>query len=183
MNSDDNSQTGLNYELLVEDALRSVVRSSLRIVENIGLPGDTHFYISFDTCHDDVQIDDELRAKHPDQMTIVIQHQYADLKVTEDYFSITLFFGGKPSPMIIPFQAVTSFNDPSVGFGLQFGMLDDSDEDDNDAAPDESAISASPASNSADAPKAAPAADARGGNDDKTAEVVSLDTFRKRPTN
>ena len=63
-------------------------------------------------------------------MTIVIQHQYADLQVSDDHFSITLFFGGKPSPMIIPFQAVTSFNDPSVGFGLQFGMLEDDDDED-----------------------------------------------------
>ena len=124
MTHDDNSQTGLNYELLVEDAPRSVVRSSLRIVENIGLPGETHFYISFISNHDGVEIDESLRAMHPEQMTIVIQHQYADLQVSEDHFSITLFFSGKPSPMIIPFQAVTSFNDPSVGFGLQFGMLD-----------------------------------------------------------
>ena len=131
MTNDDNSQTGLNYEMLVEDALRSVVRSSLRIVENIGLPGETHFYISFITSYDGVELDESLRAKHPEQMTIVIQHQYADLQVSDDHFSITLFFSGKPSPMIIPFQAVTSFNDPSVGFGLQFGMLDNDDDDDD----------------------------------------------------
>ena len=135
MSNDDNSQTGLNYELLVEDALRSVVRSSLRIVENIGLPGETHFYISFITGYEGVEIDEGLRAKHPDQMTIVIQHQYADLRVSEDHFCITLFFGGKPSPMIIPFQAVTSMNDPSVGFGLQFGMLDENDDEDDGTHP------------------------------------------------
>ena len=185
-NDDDNSQTGLNYELLVEDALRSVLRSSLRIVENIGLPGETHFYISFITNHDGVELDESLRAKHPEQMTIVIQHQYADLQVSEDHFSITLFFGGKPSPMIIPFQAVTSFNDPSVGFGLQFGMLNDGDEDKDSISPDEStgkkvAKSDNTESSGADFSKDATADAAP--DEEKTAEVVSLDTFRKRPTN
>ena len=181
MTNDDNSQTGLNYEMLVEDALRSVVRSSLRIVENIGLPGETHFYISFITSYDGVELDESLRAKHPEQMTIVIQHQYADLQVSDDHFSITLFFSGKPSPMIIPFQAVTSFNDPSVGFGLQFGMLDNDDDDDD-------VLSVNDASNGAaakirdehntskyDGKDAEP-------DDEKIAKVVSLDTFRKRPT-
>jgi len=119
-------------------------------------------------------------------MTIVIQHQYADLQVSEDHFSITLFFGGKPSPMIIPFQAVTSFNDPSVGFGLQFGMLDDGDEDEDGISPDESsgttvAKSDKAESSGEDASKDA-TADATP-DEEKTAEVVSLDTFRKRPTN
>ena len=181
MTNDDKSRTGLNYELLVEDALRSVVRSSLRIVESIGLPGETHFYISFNSSYDGVELDVSLQAKHPEQMTIVIQHQYEDLKVSEDYFSITLFFGGKPSPMIIPFKAITSFNDPSVGFGLQFGMLDDGE--------DEDVLSLDDDSNAASA-KTYDRNDTGEHNgkdtefdDEKTAEVVSLDTFRKRPTN
>ena len=107
-------QTGLNYELLVEDALRSVVRTSLSIVEKVGLPGETHFYISFSTTHPGVEISDDLRAKHPENMTIVLQHQFGDLKVGIEEFSITLFFAGKPSPMVIPFQSIISFNDPSV---------------------------------------------------------------------
>ena len=186
MTHDDNSQTGLNYELLVEDALRSVVRSSLRIVENIGLPGETHFYIGFITNHDGVELDVSLRAKHPEQMTIVIQHQYADLRVSEDHFSITLFFGGKPSPMIIPFQAVTSFNDPSVGFGLQFGMLDDGDEDEDGISPDESTRTTAAKSDKAESSGEDASKDATVDatpDEEKTAEVVSLDTFRKRPTN
>ena len=182
MSNDDDSQTGLNYELLVEDALRSVVRSSLRIVENIGLPGETHFYISFITSYEGVEIDESLRAKHPDQMTIVIQHQYADLRVSEDHFCITLFFGGKPSPMIIPFQAVTSMNDPSVGFGLQFGMLDENDDEDDGTGSDAS-ISTADAKNIASDDKIDDAgSDVKSTKDDKTAEVVSLETFRKRPT-
>ena len=180
MTNDDNSQTGLNYELLVEDALRSVVRSSLRIVENIGLPGETHFYISFITGCDGVELDNSLRAKHPEQMTIVIQHQYADLQVSDDHFSITLFFGGKPSPMIIPFQAVTSFNDPSVGFGLQFGMLEDVDEADG-LSVDEVSSAAVAKTHDGDDTSEHGGKDA-GSDEEKTAEVVSLDTFRKRPT-
>ena len=181
MTNDEKSQTGLNYELLVEDALRSVLRSSLRIVENIGLPGETHFYISFITSYDGVEIDESLLAKYPEQMTIVVQHQFADLRVSDDHFSITLFFGGKPSPMIIPFQAVTSFNDPSVGFGLQFGMLDEGD-DENGLSDDDA--------NSATVAKTHDGDDTRDldgkypePDDEKTADVVSLDTFRKRPTN
>ena len=101
-------------------------------------------------------------------MTIVLQHQFADLIVGEDEFSVTLFFGGKPSPMTIPFEAVTSFNDPSVGFGLQFGIADDDDSDDDDH--DDIAPSDDQPTQSND--------DATG----NSADVVSLDTFRKRPT-
>ena len=184
MTDDDNSRIGLNYELLVEDALRSVVRSSLRIVENNGLPGETHFYISFITSYDGVELDELLRAKHPERMTIVIQHQYSDLQVSDDHFSITLFFGGKPSPMIIPFQAITSFNDPSVEFGLQFGMLDDDGDDE-----EQDGLSVNNASEGANVEtRAGDNTSKHGGkvtepDDEKTAEVVSLDTFRKRPTN
>ncbi|XDZ63178.1 SspB family protein [Alphaproteobacteria bacterium LSUCC0396] len=192
MTDNDTLQTGLNYELLVEDALRSVVRSSLRIVEKVGLPGETHFYISFLTNYTGVEIDDHLRVKHPETMTIVLQHQFADLVVGETEFAVTLFFGGKASPMIIPFEALTSFNDPSVGFGLQFGMADDDDHDDDDSADhgrnagtdisqkdgdfngdndhsDKSQSDDQPPRNS----------DNGSGN---SADVVSLDTFRKRPT-
>ena len=182
MTDDDNSQTGLNYELLVEDALRSVVRSSLRIVENIGLPGETHFYINFITGHDGVELDDDLRVKHPEQMTIVIQHQYADLQVRDDHFSITLFFGGKPSPMIIPFQAVTSFNDPSVGFGLQFGTLNDDDDDEDGLSMDEASSTTVAKTDDGYVTSEHGTKDA-GFDNEKTADVVSLDTFRKRPTN
>ena len=169
MTDNDMLQTGLNYELLVEDALRSVVRSSLSIVQKVGLPGETHFYIGFSTTHKRVEMDEHLRAKHPENMTIVLQHQFADLIVGEDEFSVTLFFGGKPSPMIIPFEAVTSFNDPSVGFGLQFGIADDDDSDEDEHDDDIPQSDDQPAQSNDDA----------SGN---SADVVSLDTFRKRPT-
>ena len=162
----DNGQefTGLNYELLVEDCLRLVVRSALRITEQTGLPGETHFYIAFSTTHPGVEMDDSLRAQHPDSITIVLQHQFADLVVTDTEFTVTLFFGGKPSTMTVPFEAVTSFNDPSVGFGLQFGTGDEI-EDDGDTEGERD--SETPA-------------DQQPSNE--TAEVVSLDSFRKSPS-
>ena len=163
MDSDDGQIMGLNYELLVEDALRMVVRSALIIVEKAGLPGDTHFYISFNTQHPEVEMDATLRRDHPETITIVIQHQYADLSVEDDRFNITLFFAGKPSPMIVPFEAVTSFNDPSVGFGLQFGMIDP----DEDEAIEESDVIK---------------ANAEPPLKQETADVVSLDSFRKTPS-
>ena len=114
-------------------------------------------------------------------MTIVIQHQYADLQVSDEHFSITLFFGGKPSPMIIPFQAVTSFNDPSVGFGLQFGMLDDGDDDEDGLSVDDASSAAVAKPDDGNDASGNAGKDAET-DDEKTAEVVSLDTFRKTPT-
>ena len=192
-------QTGLNYELLVEDALRSVVRASLSIVEKVGLPGETHFYISFSTTHPGVEISDDLRAKHPENMTIVLQHQFGDLSVGTEGFSITLFFAGKPSPMVIPFQSITSFNDPSVGFGLQFGKADENCDDDertmSDADPDFILNKNSVPDNQYDHMQGVSAADAptrlqkrdvstrqvTDDDGDNGADVVSLDTFRKKP--
>ena len=192
-------QTGLNYELLVEDALRSVLRTSLGIVEKVGLPGETHFYISFSTTHPGVEISDDLRTKHPENMTIVLQHQFGDLKVDGDKFSVTLFFAGKPSPMVIPFQSITSFNDPSVGFGLQFGTEDadgeevkgtmsDSGSDivsDKNSDP-ENRYGNKQGASSVDSPTRLQQSDAsnRQITDDghNSADVVSLDTFRKKQT-
>jgi hypothetical protein len=193
-------QSGLNYELLVEDALRSVVRTSLGIIEKVGLPGETHFYISFSTTYPGVEISDDLRAKHPENMTIVLQHQFGDLNVGSEEFSVTLFFAGKPSPMIIPFQSITSFNDPSVGFGLQFGAADEDDGEDertmSDAglnivsdksfAPNNS-YDNKQSTNTVDKSTCPQKHDVRTSqvNDDangNSADVVSLDTFRKKPT-
>ena len=192
-------QTGLNYELLVEDALRSVVRTSLGIVEKVGLPGETHFYISFSTTHPGVEISDDLRTKHPENMTIVLQHQFGDLSVGIEEFSITLFFAGKPSPMVIPFQSITSFNDPSVGFGLQFGKADENCDDDertmSDADPDfilnknsdpDNQYGHTQGVSAVDAPTRLKKRDVStrqltDGDGENGADVVSLDTFRKKP--
>lgn len=179
---------GLNYELLVEASLRMVVRSALHIAASDGLPGDTHFYIAFKTGYPGVEIEDDLRANHPDNITIVLQHQYADLVVEDDQFSVTLFFGGKPSAMTVPFAAVTSFNDPSVGFGLQFETDDDEDDidDEDDGNADggntDGGNTGRDAANQRAGDTAASGSKnaARGKNE--TADVVSLDSFRKTPS-
>ena len=110
----------INYELLVEEALRTVVRSALQVAENDGLIGDSHFYITFLTDAPGVSIPKSLKAQHPERMTIVVQHQYWNLVVRDDDFSVTLSFSGQPESLTVPFDSVVDFNDPSVGFGLQF---------------------------------------------------------------
>ena len=181
MNDDGQEFTGLNYELLVEDSLRMVVRAALQITEISGLPGETHFYIAFNTGYPGVTMDNALRAQHPETITIVLQHQFADLVVGDDSFSVTLFFGGRPSTMTVPFAAVTSFNDPSVGFGLQFGADDEADNDEmagDEMAGDEMAGDKVTSDKAAELPDDETMAPVPGGS----AEVVSLDSFRKSPS-
>ena len=153
---------GLNYERLVEDSLRNVVREALRIAQTDGLTGETHFYIAFDTHYPGVIMENDLRNKHPESITIVIQHQFADLDVQDEHFRITLFFDGKPSSMTVPFAAVTSFNDPSVGFGLHF-------------EPDETMLDETTSPENMPTAEEAETDQLAGGS----AEVVSLDSFRK----
>lgn len=115
----------INYGKMVETALRTVVRSSLQQVSEHGLPGDHHFYITFQTGFRGVIIPDYLHAKFPDEMTIVIQHQFYGLDVFESYFSITLTFSGIQERLTIPFNAVVGFVDPSTNFGLKFQPSED----------------------------------------------------------
>ena len=110
----------IRYDLLTQQALRGVVRSVLIDAAKNGLPGDHHFYIAFDTRADGVIIPERLRVQYPEQMTIILQHQFWDLKVTDDGFEVGLSFGGVPTKLIVPFEAVKGFFDPSVQFGLQF---------------------------------------------------------------
>ena len=163
--SDNNDHiSGINYELLVDDSMRNVLRGALSIAEHVGLPGESHFFITFRTDAKGVEMNESLIKAGESELTIVIQHQYWDLKVEDEHFSVTLSFSGKPENLVIPFASVTQFSDPSVGFGLQFGMLDDMDMDDSEQT---------------DAPLEAlpePTEDR-----DETAEIVSLDSFRNRP--
>jgi len=110
----------LDYARLVREALRDVPRQALRIAAGEGLPGDHHFYLTFRTSHPGVALSPGLHARYPEQMTIVLQHQYRDLAVGEDAFSVTLRFGGAPERLHVPFAALVSFADPSARFGLQF---------------------------------------------------------------
>ncbi|GBF56536.1 hypothetical protein PbB2_00193 [Candidatus Phycosocius bacilliformis] len=118
------SEDLIGYAKLTQDALRGVVRDALKVALT-GLPGDHHFYISFRTRSRGVQVAQYLAAKYPDEMTIVIQHQYEGLEVRDDHFAITLHFGGVPQRIVIPFAAITRFYDPSVRFALPFDAVDD----------------------------------------------------------
>ena len=129
--------TTLSYERMVEDALRGVLRQALRITQAQGLPGQHHFYITFETTHPGVNIAASLKALHPNEMTIVLQHQFWDLQVFEEHFEITLSFSGVQQRLVIPFAAVTAFADPHAKFGLQFHVefeeqLDAENEDNED---------------------------------------------------
>ncbi|MEM9059943.1 MAG: ClpXP protease specificity-enhancing factor SspB [Pseudomonadota bacterium] len=153
----------LNYGHLMQKAMRQMMADVLSHVAEHGLPGDHHFYISFETAHPGVDIPDWLRETYPDEMTIVLQEWFADLAVASDRFSVTLNFSDQAQTLVIPLEAVRTFVDPSVKFGLKFDAHD-ADEDGDETfqvEPDD------PDTDDDDA-AAAPGAD-----------VVSLDEFRK----
>jgi hypothetical protein len=110
----------IRYDLLTQQALRGVVRNVLTDAAKKGLPGDHHFYISFDTQADGVRMSDRLRAQYPEEMTVILQHQFWDLAVSDGGFEVGMSFGGIPEKLVIPFDAISGFFDPSVQFGLQF---------------------------------------------------------------
>jgi hypothetical protein len=118
----------IRYDLLTQQALRGVVRSVLTDTAKKGLPGDHHFYISFDTHAEGVRLSDRLLAQYPDEMTIILQHQFWDLKVDDEGFEVGLSFGGVPERLTVPFEAITGFFDPSVQFGLQFEEVTEGEE-------------------------------------------------------
>ncbi len=110
----------IDYGNLMHAAMRGLIRKVLSDVQEQGLPGDHHFFITFDTMHPDVEIADWLSDRYPGEMTVVMQHWYDGLSVTEDGFAVTLNFGDSPEPLYIPFDAIRTFVDPSVEFGLRF---------------------------------------------------------------
>jgi hypothetical protein len=192
----------IRYDLLVQDALRGVVRNVLTDAVKHGLPGEHHFYISFKTGAPGVRVSNRLREQYPDEMTIVLQHQYRDLGVTEHTFEVGLSFGGVPERLLVPFDAVVGFFDPSVQFGLKFEVQEPeqtAQNDDGEHGPaTEGVVAALPAPKGAKA-KAAPAdgveitAKPKGRKgakaeappeeppaDQPSAAVVSLDAFRKK---
>lgn len=163
----------IDYSNLMHHAMRGLIKRVLTDVRDNGLPGAHHFFITFDTHHPDVEIADWLSDRFPDEMTIVIQHQYDDLTVNDDGFSITLSFGDNPEPLYVPYESIVTFVDPSVEFGLRFEAAD---EDELDVTPSEPQ-SATPLKVDPK-PKKTPKM-----TDDETpakdGEVVSLDSFRK----
>jgi hypothetical protein len=156
------AQDLMRYEAMAQDALRGVVKAALkRAAAPDGLPGAHHFYITFKTDAAGVSGPPDLLGKYPDEMTIVLQHQYWDLAPGETFFSVTLQFGGQPKRLSIPYAAVTRFYDPSVQFLLQFEPP-------------------APAEAKAQAIEAKPQADAEPPPAETEAKVVSLDQFRKK---
>lgn len=113
----------IRYDLLAQDALRGVVKKVLSDVAKNGLPGEHHFFVAFDTNADGVKISSRLKAKYPEEMTIVLQHQFWDLIVGDKGFEIGLSFNGIPEKLVVPFDAIKGFFDPSVQFGLQFETI------------------------------------------------------------
>jgi len=164
--SDETPESLIPYDEIVQDALRAVVGRVLGEVEQSGgLPGDHHFYITFKTRAPDVSIPKHLLERFPDEMTIVIQHRFWDLKVEEDNFTVGLSFGGVPATLHVPFNAVTQFHDPAVEFALTFHA----NADDATGAEHEEAENDAPAETSA--PAAAK---------DDGSNVVSVDFTRKK---
>ncbi|WP_394177725.1 SspB family protein [Yoonia maritima] len=156
----------IDYGNLMHRAMRSLIQNVLTDIAKDGLPGEHHFFVTFDTMHPDVEIADWLSDRYPGDMTVVIQHWFADLDVTDEGFGITLNFGDSPERLYIPYDAIRTFVDPSVEFGLRFESPEDEEEDadilDIEEAPMEEMVE----------PEAEP-------EERKEAEVVSLDQFRK----
>ncbi|WP_339107198.1 ClpXP protease specificity-enhancing factor SspB [Thioclava sp. GXIMD4216] len=148
----------IDYGNLMHRAMRSLIQEVLSDVAENGLPGAHHFFITFDTRADGVEMADWLHSRYPEEMTVVIQHWFDNLNVDDDGFGVTLNFGNNPEPLYIPYDAIQTFVDPSVEFGLRFETQDSEEED----APEEDGDD--------DPPPA---------GDRPEAEVVSLDKFRK----
>lgn len=167
----------LDYNLLVENALRGAVREALKRVAEFGLPGNHHFYITFRTDQPGVEIPDFLRERYPDEMTIVLQHQFWGLEVNEDLFRVTLSFNKVPERLVVPYAAISAFADPSVQFGLQFRV----------AGADKPALAnlRGTEAGSTEDGAAADAAASEGAEPEAprgSGEVVTLDAFRKKKT-
>jgi hypothetical protein len=118
----------IRYDILAQEALRGVVRTVLADAAKNGLPGEHHFYVSFDTRADGVRLSPRMLKEYPQEMTIVLQHQFWDLMVTEDGFEVGMSFGGIPERVAVPFAAVKGFVDPSVEFGLRFEEISETQE-------------------------------------------------------
>lgn len=178
----------ISYDELVKNALIGVVRSVLVQTAEEGLPGNHHFYIAFDTNHPGVRIPNDLKAKYPTDMVIVLQNKFWDLAVDEEGFSVTLRFGGLPRHLYVPFSSVITFSDPSVQFGLslKFGEQEESAAEEDQPAP----ITADPALEPEIVEKADDEEEATGFAEDETeppsesdsndGNVVQLDVFRKK---
>lgn len=189
---------GLRYDRMVERALRGVMHDALAHAAKHGLPGAHHFYITFRTDHPKAQLDQSLKTRFPQEMTIVLQHQFWDLSMDADGFSVTLSFSNVPQRLVIPFAAVTAFTDPSVNFGLQFQAVSEGGAPSHAGGAGAAGVLAKPAAAAtaklpdAAKPGAAPAKPAKpaavtalpkpaeGAPESAGEKVVTLDSFRKK---
>ena len=150
----------IDYGNLMHNAMRSLIQDVLTEVKNNGLPGEHHFFITFDTNHAGVEMASWLKDRYPTEITVVMQHWYDDLEVKDDGFSVTLNFGDTPEHLVIPYEAILTFVDPSVEFGLRF-ETNEEDEDTDEQKPTVSKESY------------------KDNTKKETGQVVSLDNFRK----
>ncbi len=196
----------IRYDIIIQDALRSAVRKILVEVNRAGLPGEHHFYIAFETTAPGVKISNRLKERYPKEMTIVLQHQFWDLQITEHAFEVGLSFGGVPEHLYVPFSAIKGFFDPSVQFALEFepgktgeelpaefriaerdldsveefhARLETAVEQAEEEEAKEAADAEEVASNSEDK-KNEEEAESDTKEDSASAQVVSLDAFRKK---
>ena len=167
-NNDNNGSNtqGFDYDFLVEDSLKNVVKKVLKITSETGLIGNSHFFITFNGNHPSVVVPPELKNTDNSEIKIIIQHQFWDLKTSDDHFEVTLSFSGEKKNISVPFRAITSFTDPSVGFGLQF-KIEENFKDASLSKIEGSDINKTKITNLED-------------NDQKSGEIVSLDEFRDK---
>ena len=163
-NDDGSNSKGFNYDSLVEESLKNVVIKVLKTTSDTGLIGNSHFFISFNGDDPDVVVPAELKSTDGSEIKIIIQHQFWDLKSTDNHFEVTLSFNGNKKNISVPYKAVTSFTDPSVGFGLQF-KIDDQlklpNEENETKILDKEIVS-------------------KPSEKEKSGEIVSLDAFRDK---
>jgi hypothetical protein len=168
----------IRYDVLARDALRGVLRRVLTDAAEHGLPGEHHFFITFLSTAEGVKLSPRLLAQYPEEMTVILQHQFWDLTVTEDRFEVGLSFGGIPERLVVPFNSIKSFFDPSVQFGLQFEAADAAAEEPASSLP---AVPApSPVASTLTAPEPATDDQDQPAKPSEGAEVVRLDRFRKK---
>lgn len=146
----------INYDKLIKKSLKQVVVEALKIAENQGLPGENHFYITFKTNFPGTVIPKDLMIQYPESMTIVLQHQYSNLIVTSDSFSVELSFGGRAQTLLVPFEAITYFADPYAKFGLSFSFYENGDAHSLEDIEPEKKVAG------------------------ETAQIISFDSFRKK---
>ena len=168
-NNNDNygsDSKNFDYDFLVEESLKNVVKKVLKITSETGLIGNSHFFITFNGNDPSVIVPPELKNDNNSEIKIIIQHQFWDLKTSEDHFEVTLSFSGEKKNISVPFRAITSFTDPSVGFGLQF-KIEENFKDTNLSKIESSDLNKTMITNLED-------------NDQKSGEIVSLDEFRDK---